>query len=237
MNINKIKQGLRLTPGTKIKVDKAKMSTELWLSTGHVATRLGITPITLMNIINRHTELEADMKVQNGGYRINWTILGDTLKQLVLRECKAHNTGGASGEGFHSSAEDLLNGESAQDIITFGDVRTKKEHFAAKKAQLDYEKAAGKVVDAEAVARLWADISVSVQKAVLTVPDRVTPLLVGEVDQTIIHQRMTLELKYALKNLSFQIQNAVDITIAAPETVTDITTGLEKKKVGRPKRA
>lgn len=123
------------------------------------------------------------------------------------------------------------------DTLTYGDVRTKRELYAAKKAQLDYERASGRLVSTQAVERLWNHIAVSVQKAVLTVPDRVTPLLVGEAEHTIIHTRLTTELKIALKNLAFSMQDralmdadvAAEVSGRGPGRPNSIVTELKRK--------
>lgn len=91
------------------------------------------------------------------------------------------------------------------DVITYGESRATKELYAARIAKLDFLKRASKLVEIAAVVKAWRDIAISVQKSVLSVPDRVAPLLVGEQDLVVIRNRMRQELLHALKHLSFAI--------------------------------
>lgn len=92
--------------------------------------------------------------------------------------------------------------ESAMDYTT---ARAAKEKWNARTAKMNYQREMGKLIPADAVAKEWVDIATLTQKSLLSVPDRIAPLLVGETDQAIIHKRMTDEIRYALKNLSFTL--------------------------------
>jgi phage terminase Nu1 subunit (DNA packaging protein) len=82
----------------------------------------------------------------------------------------------------------------------------KKLIYQAEQEKLKYERDAGKVIDINIVMKEWSNIAVSVQKAILTVPDRVAPLCVGK-ESFEIHTLLMMELKYALKNLSFEMKD------------------------------
>lgn len=92
--------------------------------------------------------------------------------------------------------------ESAMDYTT---ARAAKEKWNARAAKMNYQREMGKLIPADAVVKGWIDIATLTQKSLLSVPDRIAPLLVGETDQAIIHKRMTDEIRYALKNLSFTL--------------------------------
>lgn len=85
-------------------------------------------------------------------------------------------------------------------IITLA--REQEALFKAKKAQLDYEKDLQKSVDIEMVQKLIANLAVDTCKAILAVPDRVSPVLSTMEDAHKIHQYLTEELKFALDTLS-----------------------------------
>jgi phage terminase Nu1 subunit (DNA packaging protein) len=196
------------------------------------ARRIGVDVPTIVKIIDTHKEIEYELPTVCGNYRIDLHKWEPVFKKIIANECNVGTGKGNIPRGKKAQAlmqvrdtsDDDYEGEGGPEtpdnVVTYSDVRTKRELFTAKKAELEYRRAAGKLINAKAVERAWQNIAVSVQKAVLTVPDRVTPLLVGEVDQTIIHNRITTELKYALKNLSFSLNETADLDaerVSSPE--------------------
>ena len=68
----------------------------------------------------------------------------------------------------------------------------------------------GKLIPLADVLKEFTDVATATQKAVMSVPDRMAPLLVGEEDQAVIHKRLSDEIRYALKNLSFKLAGQGD---------------------------
>lgn len=92
-----------------------------------------------------------------------------------------------------------ING-NPKNIITLA--REQEALFKAKRAQLDYEKDLQRLVDINLVQRLIANLAVDTCKAILSVPDRVAPVLSTMDDSYKIHKYLTEELKFALDTLS-----------------------------------
>jgi hypothetical protein len=158
-----------------------------------VSKMVGTTEERLMRIIRAHPEILSSPHVEivHGHHRFQWPE-AESLFTPYLTSAKS---------------ADLVPAESANpELMTYGDARAKREVYTAKAAQLDYETKAAKLIPAAEVAKVWTDIAVSVQKSILSVPDRITPLLVGETDHTVIYNRIATELKYALKNLAYELK-------------------------------
>jgi hypothetical protein len=86
--------------------------------------------------------------------------------------------------------------------------REQEALFKAKRAQLDYEKEQHKLVEIEMVQQLIANVAVDTCKAILTVPDRIAPVLSTMEDVSKIHKYLTTELTYALNSLSTELEKA-----------------------------
>lgn len=194
-----------------------------WLTKRQFAIRLGITRTSVNYAIQRdriHTTMRA------GETRVNWhTEMVRYMKhcspetlQRVKYHLEASNRKGesdkASARLYHrrgrskklidengetQSAETLLN--KGLEEMTSGDAAELITVVKAKKAQLEYETAAGKLIEVEVVAEEQLDMAAKVKSAMLTIPDRVSTMLEG-LKHTEIHNKLTKEIKHALTNLS-----------------------------------
>jgi len=80
--------------------------------------------------------------------------------------------------------------------------RAAKETFAAKMAQLKYEQASGKLVRIEDVKRAASSTSRVTRDLLLTIPNRLAPILASETDINKINKLLTQEIRQALESLS-----------------------------------
>ena len=72
----------------------------------------------------------------------------------------------------------------------------------ARLAKLEYEERSGKLVDADQVrAQIYA-LGRRLRDSFLGVPDRLAPLLAGQVDQAVVHRLLTQEIRTCLSELS-----------------------------------
>jgi len=127
--------------------------------------------------------------------------------------------------------------QTEQEVMCYADARTKREYFTAKQAKLDYERRSAKLVPTDAIQSLWASISLTVQKALLTVPDRIAPLCVGEDDQAVIHKRIKDEIRYSLKNLVFELKGISTEVITTETGDGETHKIILHKGMGRPLKA
>lgn len=77
-----------------------------------------------------------------------------------------------------------------------------KETFAAKIAQLNYEQKAGKLCRVDDVQRAAADTARVTRNSLLTIPDRIAPIIASEKDIKKISKLITTEINASLENLS-----------------------------------
>ena len=123
---------------------------------------------------------------------------------------RAKRTATGAPEAKQRAAVDEPSDREVDTVMDYTEARASKEKWNARMAKINFQKEAGKLIPADAVAKAWTDIATVTQKSVLSVPDRIAPLLVGEMDQAIIHKRITDEIRYALKNLSFTLTGTGD---------------------------
>jgi hypothetical protein len=95
--------------------------------------------------------------------------------------------------------------------------RAKKENALARKAQIDALVAEGRLIEKDLVVRKWKEIAVNVRKSIIAIPDRLSPLLVGQMDHFKIREIMLTEINFALKNLAFEIRDGKVISNAQEE--------------------
>lgn len=79
--------------------------------------------------------------------------------------------------------------------------RAKREHYQAKLARIEYEQKAGRLVDAETVAKEAFELARTVRDAILAIPDRLAAILAAERTERRTHDLLTKELIQALSDL------------------------------------
>jgi hypothetical protein len=80
--------------------------------------------------------------------------------------------------------------------------RAMREAYAAKTARLEYERLSGKLIDSDEVRRDGFETGRRVRDSVLSIPDRISPILAGLTDVDEIHRTLSKELREALEGLS-----------------------------------
>lgn len=84
--------------------------------------------------------------------------------------------------------------------------KLRREQALTKKAEIECAEKEGKLVNKEEMIFLWKEMGLKLRKSILSIPDRLAPVLAGQTDHHAIHRTMTEELKYALRNLSNELQ-------------------------------
>jgi hypothetical protein len=77
-----------------------------------------------------------------------------------------------------------------------------RESYMARMAKLEFEERSGKLVDADEVRAQLFGLGRRLRDAMLGVPDRIAPVLVGQSDQAAIHRLLTEEIMTSLAELS-----------------------------------
>lgn len=96
---------------------------------------------------------------------------------------------------------------TTQRLSKMQEAKLKKEIAMADKAEMELKEKQGLLVDKSSLDILLQDIGVKVQKAIMSIPDRLSPVLAAETDGHKIHRKLTSELKYALRNMSMMLKD------------------------------
>jgi hypothetical protein len=80
--------------------------------------------------------------------------------------------------------------------------RAAREGYLARLAKLEFEQRSGKLVDADEVRAQVFALGRRLRDSLMGLPDRLTPLLAGQTEQTVIHRLLTQELMTSLAELS-----------------------------------
>lgn len=97
---------------------------------------------------------------------------------------------------------------NAGKLPSLADSKMRREHALARKAELDCAAREGELVSRDAVISKWKGVALKVRSALLAIPDRISPVIAGELDSHKVHHLLTEELKYVLRNLSFNLQKS-----------------------------
>jgi hypothetical protein len=87
-------------------------------------------------------------------------------------------------------------------VSSYAASRAAREAYLARLAKLDFEQRSGKLVDADEVRAQIFGLGRRLRDALLGLPDRLAPLLVGQADQAVVHRLLTQELMTSLAELS-----------------------------------
>lgn len=82
------------------------------------------------------------------------------------------------------------------------DARIKYEKYKAMKEQFNFEVLQKKYIASEDVEKLLVMLAQNLKKSILSIPDRIGPIVAGETDQHKVRQMMIVELKQSLQNIS-----------------------------------
>lgn len=100
-------------------------------------------------------------------------------------------------DGLKKSDSKVKKGESS-----YWKARTEREEIRAKRERLEYEKAIGKILDAEDVCLAAFNRGRALRDAIFNLPDRLSPLLAAESDSRKVNQILWKELRAALEEQS-----------------------------------
>jgi hypothetical protein len=93
-------------------------------------------------------------------------------------------------------------GDASRLVSSYAASRAAREAYLARLAKLEFEQRSEKLVDADLVRRHNFELTRRARDTLMGIPDRLAPLLVGQVDQAIIHEMLTDELTIGLAELS-----------------------------------
>lgn len=123
------------------------------------------------------------------------------------RRPSANGAGPARAATVADSREDEVGFPAAEGggprlASSYAASRAAREGYLARLAKLEFEKRSGKLVDADDVRAQIFALGRRMRDAMLTLPDRLAPVLAAEVDPATIHQILTREIIASLGELS-----------------------------------
>ena len=87
-------------------------------------------------------------------------------------------------------------------VGSYADSRAARELFLARLAKLEFEERSGKHVDADKVRAQTFALGRRLRDAILAMPDRLAPVLVGQSEPAVIHRLLTEDIVACLGELS-----------------------------------
>lgn len=84
----------------------------------------------------------------------------------------------------------------------YGAARAIREGYAARRAKIDYEKEIGQLVDVDAVRAAAFKLARTARDSLLSMPDRIAPILAGESNQFEVHRIMSEEIRRVCNDIA-----------------------------------
>jgi hypothetical protein len=86
--------------------------------------------------------------------------------------------------------------------------RAVRQAYQAKLAKLEFEERSGKLVDVEEMERAWADAGQTFRDGLLSIPERLAPVLAALSDTRQVRDQLKQEIRNVLENLPDRIRNS-----------------------------
>lgn len=109
----------------------------------------------------------------------------------------------AEGDGDGDPDDDLP--PSGTDAISYASSKAKKEHFAALTAQLEYERAIGRLVDIESVQQAGTEVGATLRTALENMTDKLAPLLAPVSDEAQVHAMLVEYVEEVLTEIGRKV--------------------------------
>lgn len=107
---------------------------------------------------------------------------------------------------FQKQQEELRDPEVNLDSeIHASNAANRKSILQAKTLQLEYDERIAKLIPAEDIKFKWDSIALAIQKAMMSIPDRLSPILAGEKNSDKVHKILSDEIRHALTNLGEEV--------------------------------
>lgn len=159
---------------------------QTWIGPTDFAKHRGVSLRTVKDWI-KEGRLENCFKTGNNGRKkINWELADQALNN-------------SSGDREKDSVSP---GESSSGVGTLTKARTAKTAMEAQAAKLKYEQLAGSLVKADEVREVAKKMGRLTKDSLLTLADRLSPILAGKTEVHEIHRVLTEEINTALRNLA-----------------------------------
>lgn len=155
------------------------------------ARHRGVTHTTVMMAVRTgRISINADGKIDPVQADQEWAMSTDLTKPL-------NSVTGSTAKGSQRK-------QTGSVALNFNAARAAHETYKARRAKLEFEQLAGKLVNAEDVRRRWFTAGRRVRDSIMTVADRVAPIVTGMNDSSEVHRIIANELRTALEELTVE---------------------------------
>lgn len=166
-------------------------------------------------------EIEASEDPARDYVRQRWTDHRDKLHDGDSKKRSADNDDKTSSKNVRKEStgqatnKEAAPGKNDDKVVNFADARTRTEIFKAKKAELEYQEAAGKLVEKDKVQKTAANVGGLVREKLNSIPDRLSQVLAAETGPDKIHELLTKDINQVLHAIADRIERDLGVRPAA----------------------
>lgn len=208
------------------------------------ARRLGITYNALLDAIRAGRVEQVNrfgkMRIEYHSNRRRYIETSKYPGRFMNKKAKHKNGNGKIGSSVKTVSTNMVTHEvdlmpdppdndgDFRPQMTRTEAESVKQVYLAKQAKLKFLKQAGVLIETDKVKREWEEIAVRVQKAMLSIPDRVAEIFSTLNSAEEIHQELTSEIHHALSSLQYNVK-IEDERNEDFEELTEEENGFSKK--------
>lgn len=183
-----------------------KQEENQWLSCNGFANKMGISTASVTRALRSgriqgkrvRNKIMLNWKTQSKAYLATSTRITEAKPRKVPKNGKVVNI-----SGLKNPTDSKASGRYGE----LTNARTQKEYYQAEKLRLEYETARGSLVKSDEIAKEWERITTLIKKSLLSIPDRLSPVLAGETKQNRVHRMLSEEIRHTLQALSEEVEN------------------------------
>jgi len=183
-----------------------------YLTQADFARLVGFTDAGILyNIQNRRLPVHVKAGVRKLDLREALPIIFAVSKRPVVLQGSQHELSKLDiPEEFMPDFDEVEDGGNGRTKVI--EAKEQSEIFKAKKVELEYNVAVGKLVSIDTVANQWRSVGVLIRKTILNIPDRLTHLVTSESDPVRVHALLDGECRAILEDLADELDAAEEET-------------------------
>ena len=162
------------------------------------ARAIRVAPQRISGLVAAGLPVRADGLIDSGVGRKWYLDRKRTIKKGRPPNPKPKMTPDAESNGNGDGAEELLLPFDDGEAADYAKARAEKEVAQAGITNLQWKRLQGDLLERVAVERVASDVGRQIRDAVMSVPDRLAPILAAQSSAAAIHRELTEELERAL---------------------------------------
>lgn len=166
-----------------------------YLTRSEFARRVGVTPEAIYKAVNTGRIKTCR---REGKLFIDWKSEGPKFIAT------SHSSVAAIAEEMNT-ALNRGSGKSGSNQMSISESRERQERYKALKMKMEYEERMGLLIETGMVQRDWQNIGTMIKKAVMSIADRVSPLVTPVTEEHRVHMLIEEECNIILQDLSSEI--------------------------------